>query len=181
MNPTGDILIKSGTLIIVAISTGLAIRVYYRNKRMELENSLFKLRLEAIGNIQMQMVKFFQTVDRMKLLMKHPEYLKGKDLNAEASKVDDELYECQSLISKYSVYFTTSSTKKLNLFVENFLGEFKGSEKEQIKGLEDFENAQIKYSEQALDALRNESGLDDIHVSLMKRFKREKKVKVTSS
>jgi len=51
MNETIDIIIKSGTLIIVVISTELAIRIYYRNKRIELENSLFKSVLEAIGNI----------------------------------------------------------------------------------------------------------------------------------
>lgn len=172
MKETVDIIIKSGTLIIVAISTGLAIRIYYRNKRVELENSLFKSRLEAMGNIQMEMVVFFQHLDRMKLLMAHPEYFKGKDKNEEAFKVDDQLYKCQASIMKYSVYFTSPTNEKLNLFVENFLGEFKGDEREQIKTLEDFENAQLRYSEQALKALRKESGLDEIHDSLLRRFKK---------
>lgn len=166
-----DTIIKSGTLLAVGISTGLAVIIYYRNKKAELENSLFKLRLEAIGNIQMQMVKFFQTVDRMKLVMKRPEYLKGKDLNTEAFKVDDRLYECQSTISKYSVYFTTNSSEKLDLFVENFLGEFKGPES--IKNLEEFETVQLMYAEEALKALRKESGLDNIHQSLVRRFNRK--------
>src|SRR5438045_862994 len=105
MNETIDVIVKSGTFLLVAVSTGLAIRIYYQNKRVELENSLFKSRLDAIGNIQMEMAIFFQHLDRMKLLVGHPEYLKGKNLDEEGFKADDLLYRCQASIVKYSAYF----------------------------------------------------------------------------
>jgi len=166
-----DTIIKSVTLLLISISTGLAIRIYYRNKKVELENSLFKLRLEAIGVIQMEMIIFYQHLDRAKVYLKNPGYLNGKNLVEMSFEIDSQIYKCQASIIKYSPYFSKETSDNLEKFSLNFFGDV---ERNTVKGLQSklssYEKFIIKTGDPILDTLRKEAGIDEIHESLAKRF-----------
>lgn len=166
-----ETIIKSITVLLVSASTILAIRIYYRNKRVELENSLFKSRLEAIGNIQMEMVVFYQQLDRMKVYLKNPEYLKDKNLLDLSFETDDKIYKCQAAIIKYAAYFSKETSKLLEKFSTDFLDDIDSNT---VEGLHtrftEYEQLMIKSFDPIILEMRKETGVDEIHYSLIKRF-----------
>ena len=170
MNEFSNSVVKFGPIILVGISTLLAIIVFYRNKKNELENTLFKTRLEAIGIIQMEIVVFFQCLDRMKLFLKQPELVRGENLNDMSLEVDDQMYKCQASLARYSSYFSESAKQKVYLFMENILGELNSSTKGKMELITAYQDHQIMLSETALEAMKKEAGINEIHESLIKRF-----------
>ena len=175
MNLIWDTIIKCITLIFVGTSTFLAIRIYYRNKKIELENSLFKLRLDAIGNIQMEIVIFFQYLDRMKVYLNNPEYLVDKNLNEMSFQIDDQVYKCQSSIMRYAAYFSNETSEMLQRFAGNFLDHYDGVFEDLSSKLTGYEEFLLKDADAVVDLLRKEAGIDQIHESLMERIMHAKK------
>lgn len=170
-----DTIIKSITVLLVSASTILAIRIYYRNKRVELENSLFKSRLEAIGNIQMEMVIFYQQLDRMKVYLNNPEYLKGKNLIELSFETDDKIYKCQASIIKYAAYFSKATAEKLEKFSADFLDTIDASTLDGLNTkFKEYEKLMTEFFEPIVSDMRKETGVDEIHNSLIKRFTQKK-------
>jgi hypothetical protein len=177
MNLIWDTIIKCITLIFVGASTFLAIRIYYRNKKIELENSLFKLRLEAIGNIQMEAIIFFQHLDRMQVYLDNPEYLVDKDLTEMSFQIDDQVYKCQSSIIKYAAYFSSETSEMLGRFTGNFLDHYDGVLEDLSSKLTGYKEFLLKDADAVVNLLRREAGIDQIHESLMERIMHAKKRK----
>ncbi|HMJ47840.1 MAG TPA: hypothetical protein VK498_10950 [Ferruginibacter sp.] len=170
---TFEIFYQSVIAVGVIASNIIAIGVYKRNKKIELENSLFKLRLEAIGHIQMEVVTYFHVLDKLKVIINNPEeygYPKYKEI---ATDLDNQIYKCQASIIKYSAYFSPEATDKLDVFAEKFLDDFAGSPEEQMANFKEHEAQQIKNATDAVKLLKKESGLDQIHNSLMNRFRKK--------
>jgi hypothetical protein len=170
-----DEIVKTLTLLCVGVSTSLAVIIYFRNKKMELENSLFKSRLEAIGSIQMELTIFLQQIDKTKVILKNLERYNDNKLYDLSLEFDDKIYKCEASIVKYAVYFSDDTAGKLIRFAQNFYDQHKGITEELLDGLNMYEDFIIKNVEEVINHLRKETGIEEIHNSLMKRFRKENK------
>lgn len=156
----------------VIASNIVAITVYRRNKRIELENSLFKSRLEAIGNIQMELTIYLQQLDKTKVLIRHIGRFTDDKLFELSMELDNQIYKCEASIVKNAAYFSDSTAKKLMLFAENFYEQHKGITKEWQEGLDMYENFIRKSVTEVITHLRMESGIGEVHNSLIERYRR---------
>jgi hypothetical protein len=167
-----------GTICIASLTGYIAIRTFRRSKRQEFENQLYKIRLEALSNIAFEMDNFFIALSRgvvqLELISKNNNPKEtAKNLEDLSLKIDDEIYKCHSLIVKYSVYFTEKSNEKLLIFTNNLLGKLDSATKSEntLEWVNQYYDQQLIYSNQAIESLRNELQLKNVHSTLYTRLK----------
>jgi len=163
----------------VSISALLAIRTFNRNKKQELENHLYKIRLDALSNIAFELDNFFIILSRgiIQLQIISTNSIQSdvsNKLEELSSNVDEQIFKCHSMIVKYSVYFTEESTQNLLNFTNNLLGETENdgdSLQTILEWANKYYDSQLILSNKSIDALREELHLEKIHSTLYKRLK----------
>ncbi|MEO8148548.1 MAG: hypothetical protein ABI723_12960 [Bacteroidia bacterium] len=179
MNTTETIQISM--LLLAVISTTIAIGSYRRNKKIELENHLYKIKLEALSNIVFEIDKMFKSLD------KALDRISDIDESARRLVIEDKLFgiliqadahviECDSLMVKYSVYFPTKSTDALYNFSMNLISHEINFDKTLSiasleKVLDKYYAKQLANAEIAVDLLRTDLHLEKLNQSLYKRVK----------
>ena len=169
-------LLQTGTLSLALVTSIYAIKTFIRNKKLELENHLFKIKIEALSNLTYELDSFFITLNRSIVRMSIID--KIKNLEEKQSKIlelsletDEQLYKCHSMIAKYSVFFSNDSTQKLLDFSSNILGDIEITTENESHALNDYYQNQLKLADIASNALRQELKLDKLHNSLYLRYK----------
>ena len=171
--------LQIATFAIAAISSAIAIMAFRRNKKIELQNQLFKIKLDAFANLVFEIDKFSTVVSQALHLViklaqqKNIEQSKEK-LFALADEIDEHLFACNSLIIKNSVYFSAESTTLLMEFSNNILGNSKENNDANLLLLLDELDAyyakQLDLANKAVDNIRAELGLEKLNSSLYKRI-----------
>ena len=178
MNLTETLQIASFGL--ATISSGLAILAFRRNKKIELQNQLYKIKLDAFANIVFEIDNFFTVIS--KNLNDILKIAKAGDINSAierflliADEVDTQLYTCNSLIIKNSVYFSVESTELLEQFSRNVFSDKKefniAETKVFLAKFEEYHDIQLKLSNKAVEKIREELGLEKLNTALYKRMK----------
>jgi len=164
--------------VLLALTTCIyAIKTFIRNRKQELENHLFKIKIEALSNLAYEMDNFFITLNRSivkySLIEKiQDEQKRHSDLLQLSLETDEQLYKCHSMIAKYSVFFTNDSNQKLLDFSSNILGDIEQNvtEEENDYLIEYYRNQQV-LADKAYSTLREELKLEKLHSSLHLRYK----------
>lgn len=163
--------------IFLAFTTCIyAIKTFIRNRKQELENHLFKIKIEALSNLTFEMDNFFiilnRTIVKLSLINKinnlEERYSKTMELSLET---DEQLYKCHSMIAKYSVFFSNKSIQSLLNFSSNIIGQFENEDNEQDDILISYYQNQLKFADIANNTLREELKLEKLHNSLHLRYK----------
>jgi len=172
--------LQIATFTIAAISSVIAILAFRRNKKNELENQLFKIKLEAFANLVFEIDRFSTVVSQaLHLVIKlaqenNIEQSKGK-LFVLADEIGEHVFACNSLIIKYSVYFSADSTTLLTEFSNNILGNSKSNTDANLllllDELDSYYTKQLDLANKAVDKIRDELGLEKLNSSLYKRVK----------
>ena len=170
--------LQIATFAIAVISSTIAILSFRRNKKIELQNQLFKIKLEAFANIIFEIDRFSTVISQALHLViklaeqKNIEQSKEKFF-ALADQIDEHLFACNSLIIKNSVYFSAESTTLLMEFSNNILGNSKPNTHANLLLLIDELNVyysnQLDLANKAVDNIRVELGLEKLNSSLYKR------------
>lgn len=171
--------LQIATFAIAAISSAIAILAFRRNKNIELQNQLYKIKLEAFSNIVFEIDKYFTIITKSL----HEVIKVGESINMEAAKeklysiadeVDNQLFACNSLIVKNSVYFSAGSTEVLEQFSNNLLGNGQTfsslSFKDFFTLFEEHYDKQLKSSNTAVEKIREELVLEKLNTALYKRM-----------
>lgn len=166
-------------LMLAVITSFLAIFTFRRNKKIELENQLQKVKLEAFSTIVFEMNHFFTIMDKSKMQITQfnnkaksdKEFNRLKDEFAD--ELDEQIYQLHGLIVKNSVYFTEDSFAFLFQFVDNLLGKDENAEFTDANSIVTFINSytdkQSVIANKAIDAIREELGLEKLNKSLYHR------------
>lgn len=165
-----------GTLTIAAFTSFLALRTFSRSKKQELENQLFKIKLEAVSNITCEIDNFFICLNRCMVKLDEisetvPDETTVK-LKSLSLEIDEQIYKCHTIIVKNSVYFSQKSMDALLSFTNNFLGSDSTIENTNVSihdWLETYSSKQADLSDNAIRLLRDELRLEQLHHSLFKR------------
>ena len=164
--------------VLLALTTCIyAIKTFIRNKKQELENHLFKIKIEALSNLAYEMDNFFITLNRsivkFSIIEKiQDEEKKHNDLLQLSLDTDEQLYKCHSMIAKYSVFFTNNSNQKLLEFSSNIIGDIdQNDESEENDFLIKYYQSQQVLADKAYSTLREELKLEKLHYSLHLRYK----------
>jgi hypothetical protein len=164
--------------VLLALTTCIyAIKSFIRNRKQELENHLFKIKIEALSNLAYEMDNFFITLNRsivkFSLIEKiQDEEKKHNELLELSLDTDEQLYKCHSMIAKYSVFFTNVSNQKLLEFSSNILGNIDHDEvNEENDFLIEYYRSQQILADKAYSTLREELKLEKLHSSLHLRYK----------
>lgn len=159
-----------GTLALATIAGYLSIRTFRRNKKQELENHLFKIKLEAFSIIAFEIDNFFIVLNRAIVkLQRLSDEQKAEELNSLSFDIDEQIYKCHSLIVKYSVYFSQLAIENLLLFTDNLIGEDEQTD-DLIDWLNNYYSQQLLISNKAIDQLREDLRLEKLHHSLYTRI-----------
>lgn len=171
--------VQIGTLLIGIVTAWVLILTFRRDRKHELENQLYKTRLDALSNIAFEINNFFNLLDeaivQLELLEDNPDeqYVRGKIIEL-SLYMDRSINKCQSEVIKNSVYFTDDSTKSLLDFSRNLDGkvEWDDNELETVSNrIDEYYDQQLVRADKAIADLRNELQLDKLHSSLFKRLK----------
>ena len=170
--------LQIATFAVAAISSTIAILSFRRNKKIELQNQLFKIKLEAFANIIFEIDRFSTVISQaLHLVIKLAEQ-KNIEQSKErffalADEIDEHLFACNSLIIKNSVYFSAESTTLLMEFSNNILGNSKLNTDPNllllIDELDAYYSKQLDLANNAVDKIRVELGLEKLNSSLYKR------------
>lgn len=170
--------LQIATFAVAAISSTIAILSFRRNKKIELQNQLFKIKLEAFANIIFEIDRFSTVINQaLHLVIKLAEQ-KNIEQSKErffalADEIDEHLFACNSLIIKNSVYFSAESTTLLMEFSNNILGNSKLNTDPNllllIDELDAYYSKQLDLANNAVDKIRVELGLEKLNSSLYKR------------
>lgn len=171
--------VQIGTLLIGIVTAWVLILTFRRDRKHELENQLYKTRLDALSNIAFEINNFFNLLDeaivQLELLDDNPDKQHVKRKIIELSLyMDRGINKCQSEVIKNSVYFTDDSTKNLFDFSSNLIGkvEWDDNELETVSDrIDKYYYQQLVRADKAIADLRNELQLDKLHSSLFKRLK----------
>ena len=170
--------LQIATFAIAAISSVLAILGFRRNKKIELQNQLFKIKLEAFANLVFEIDRFSTVVSQalhlaIKLAQQKSIELSKEKLFALADEIDEHLFACNSLIIKNSVYFSAESTTLLMEFSSNILGNLKENTDPNLllllDELDTYYTKQLELANKAVAKIRDELGLEKLNSALYKR------------
>jgi hypothetical protein len=165
--------VQLGTFLIAILATAVSLKAFRRNKKQELENQLFKIKLEAFASIAFEIDNFFICLNRaiVKLRGLTADQEDHDELQKLSLDIDEQIYKCHSLIVKNSVYFSANSTQKLLEFTDNLLGDVSEdlANSSVAKWIDDYYAKQTTIANQAIDALRTDLHLESLHYSLYKR------------
>jgi hypothetical protein len=161
-----------GTFALATVAGFLSLRTFRRNKKQELENHLFKIKLEAFSNIAFEIDNFFIVLNRAIVKFKALSEERGIDeLKILSFEIDEQIYKCHSLIVKYSVYFSQRGIGNLLVFTDNLLGDDEQAE-DLLGWLNNYYSQQVEISNKAIEQLRDDLQLEKLHHSLYGRIKR---------
>jgi mannitol-specific phosphotransferase system IIBC component len=161
-----------GTLTLATIAGYLSLTTFRRNKKQELENHLFKIKLEAFSNIAYEIDNFFIALNRAIVKFKTlSEEQKVEELKALSIQIDEQIYKCHSLIVKYSVYFSQQAIENLLLFTDRLLGDDEQAN-EMLEWINNYYSQQLDVSNTAIEQLREDLQLERLHHSLYTRIKK---------
>ena len=171
--------VQIGTLVIGIITAWILIQTFRRNRKHELENQLYRTRLDALSNIAFEINNFFNILDeatvQLELFEENQDEKIVKEKIIELSlHMDMVINKCQSQIIKYSVYFTDESTKSLLDFSGNLEGKVELDDSDLVgvgDRIETYYEQQLGRADMAIAELRNELQLDKLHSSLFNRLK----------
>src|SRR4051794_24655797 len=94
--------VQIGTFVLAILATTISLKTFSRNKKLELENHLFRIKLEAFSNIAFEMDNFFIILNRaiVKVHQIPREQLDsmGNELYKLSFDIDEQIYKCHSLI-----------------------------------------------------------------------------------
>lgn len=154
-------------LLITSITLLYTIKKYKRDKRQDLENQLFKMKLEAYQNITFELDRTLMYMYNAftKLQSTHE-----VDLHKLANEIDERLYESHSNIVKNSVIFSDGLTLEINHFVLNILNSEDYNENEPWGYYEDM----LQKANSIDTNLREELMLRPLHESLYQRYQSRK-------
>ena len=168
--------VQIGTFLLAILATTISLKTFSRNRKLELENHLFKIKLEAFSNIAFEIDNFFiilnRAIVRIHQIPKEPSDNLGNELNNLSFDIDEQIYKCHSLIVKYSIYFSVRSIERLLAFTDNLLGDVANASNEgfnMMKWIDDYYSNQVTLSNSAIEELRSEMQLEKLHNSLYRR------------
>jgi len=172
-------LVQIGTLILGIATAWVLIQTFRRDRKHELENQLYKTRLDALSNIAFEINNFFNLLDeaivQLELLEDNPDEQHVRRKIIELSLyMDRGINKSQSEVIKNSVYFTDDSTKNLFDFSSNLDGKVEWDDNELetvIDRIDEYYDEQLVRADKAVADLRSELQLDKLHSSLFKRLK----------
>lgn len=106
------LLISLGTLIVVILS-------YKRGRRLDNENYLFKMKLEAYSKILEELEKLIWFLYESIQKVNKPQIynLDENDIYKLADVIDDRIYNFNNLLVGYSLYITENVDEKLHLII----------------------------------------------------------------
>lgn len=171
--------VQIGTLLIGIATAWVLILTFRRDRKYELENQLYKTRLDALSNIALEINNFFNLLDeaivQLELLEDNPneQQVKGKIIEL-SLYMDRGIHKCQSVVIKNSVYFSDETTKSLYDFTSNLDGkvEWDVTDLEAASDrIDEYYDQQIVRADKAIAEIRKELQLDKLHLSLFKRLK----------
>lgn len=171
--------VQIGTLLIGIATAWLLILTFRRDRKYELENQLYKTRLDALSNIAFEINNFFNLLDeaivQLELLEENSnqEFVKEKIIEL-SLYMDKEINKCQSELIRHSVYFTDEASKSLLEFTNNLDGKValddESPDSVSVR-IEKYYDQQLVRADKAITELRNELQLDKLHSSLFQRLK----------
>lgn len=168
------------SLVLLTITLFLTILTYRRNKKIELQNQLYKIKLEAFANIVFEIEQFStKAIKALHYIIKLGKQNQLDSAKAKlfemADEMDEELYKCNAIIIKNSVYFSASSTEILLKFANNIFGNEKDNKDENLKlffdEFEKYYTSQINTANEAVEKVREELGLEKLNKSLYGRVR----------
>ena len=171
-------IVQIGSLVLLSVTFLLSFLTYRRNKKMELQNHLYKIKLEAFANIIYEIEQFSNKADKMIVILKkisgHNQIgLTPEVLDKMADDIDEEMYKCSANILKNSVYFSTTSTELLSTFAGNIFGNLNvnpdSKEENDLEMFDKYYTNQLDLANEAVEKLRNELGLESLNKSLFGR------------
>lgn len=153
----------------------IAVKTFKRNKTIELENQLFRTKLEAYSNIIYEIERFFSHVRRIiheLTLVNDNERITKERLDQIYIEIENIIYDCDLLIVKYSAYFPESAIIILKEFSENLFG---GQSKELMLEetsmiMNQYYDKQLILANDANKELRKDLKLDSLNKSLFNRL-----------
>lgn len=163
------------SLLLALLTSVFVVKTFKRNRKQELENHLFKIKIEALSNLTYEMDNFFNILNRSivqySLIEKiENEVERHEQLLKLSLNTDEQLYKCHAMIAKYSVFFSKQSTQKLLDFSSNITGEIEeNGSQENI--LMDYYQEQQRLADVAQTFLRQELKLETLNTSLHLRYK----------
>lgn len=164
--------------VLLALTTCVFfIKTFIRNRKQELENHLFRIKIEALSNLAYEIDNFFITLNRsivkLSLIEKiQDEEKKHNDLIELSLDTDEQLYKCHSMIAKYSVFFSNNSNQELLEFSSNIIGDIdENCSGEDNDFLKKYYKSQQVLADKAYSTLRAELKLEKLNYSLHLRYK----------
>jgi hypothetical protein len=92
-----------------------------------------------------------------------------------ADIIDEELYKCNAIIVKNSVYFSAASTELLSRFASNIFGNPTSSEgpdkRDYFEKFDEYYTNQLDLANEAVEKVREELGLEKLNKSLYGRVR----------
>ena len=169
-------IIQLSSLLLALLTSVFAIKAFIRNRKQELENHLFKIKIEALSNLTYEMDNFFIILNRSIVKLSILEDIrnteeKKKQLLELSLETDEQLYKCHSMIAKYSVFFSSNSTDELLKFSSNIIGNLETDNSNEKDILEQYYQEQLNLADNASNVLREELKLNKLHKSLHLRYR----------
>lgn len=170
-------IVQIGSIVLLTVTLWITILTYRRNKKMELQNQLYKIKLEAFANIVYEIEQFSNKADKMIRIIQEMADRNQRDLSRSkifemADDIDEELYRCNAIIIKNSVYFSPDSSELLTKFAGNIFGKthFQTSKNWELYFDEYYTN-QLDLANQAVEKIRKELELESLNKSLFGRVR----------
>jgi len=114
------------SLLLLTVTLFISILSYRRNKKIELQNQLYKIKLEAFANFVSEMEQFSRKATDgiiytiIAITQNRLNSAKAK-LYEMADEMDEDLSKRSTIIIKNSIYFSARSTEILSKFAKNIL------------------------------------------------------------
>lgn len=171
-------IVQIGSMGLLTVTLFISILTYRRNKKVELQNHLYKMKLDAFANIVYEIEMFTVKADKMvRLIQELSDHIQNEESKSKlfeiADALDEELYKCNAIIVKNSVYFSAASTELLSRFSDNIFGNPNSSpglnKKDYFDKFDEYYANQLELANEAVEKVREELGLEKLNRSLYGR------------
>lgn len=164
------------SLIITALTAIILVKTYKRNRKIDLENHLFKLRTESYSEIVYQIEKLFSKMRSMILVIE--KVIKGElvmtpeDFQTISSEVDAVVFDIDAFITKHSIYFSEETLETLLDFSHKLYGETPDdlTLDQTLEKLNFYYDSQMILANKANISMRSDLGIEELNKSLFKRY-----------
>jgi len=167
-------ILQLGTFVVTCITAVTILLTYRRNKKIELENHLFKLKIGAYSDIIYEIEKLFS---KMRVMIYYLEKSTNNcsddsDLDSIATEVDELVRNCDLIIIKNSIYFSVKTIENLGDFSKRLYGSiYSGLTFEEILvNLKEYFDSQLLVANEANSKMRDDLKIDQLTESLFKRY-----------